>query len=371
MIAQRPVKGKCVDRHDILKAIREVLALKKWLLLLLLLPCCALAAPDTPYDPALMLYYPQLTTSQQQIFDLAYAGAAQGESRVELPDATSYDDACTAMDALLLDCPELCALSGAYSVGYYRDAPQEAIYIDLSYTLPQETQRQLVQAASDLAAQAQGEEFHREWFLHDALCQLVTYDASAPNQHDAYGALVEGRAVCDGYAKAMALLLRMAGMEAGVAQGVMLETGANHAWNLVKVEGSYTWLDVTNDDQPGLTTYFYYNLTDEWLARSHRLESTALPQCSDRAVNWHVRNHRFVENAEEMQKHIFNNFRNHLEQGSRFCLRFERAADYQSLRDKVFFWAIQYNKLEENFINGQLHTFYNDAQRCVIVQIEE
>lgn len=345
--------------------------MKKWLLLLLLLlPCCALAAPDTPYDPALMLHYPRLTAPQQQIFDLAYVGAAQGESRVELPDATSYADACAAMDALLLDCPELCALGSAYSVGYYLDAPQEAIYIDLEYTMPLETQRQLVQVAADLAAQAQGEEFHREWFLHDALCQLVTYDASAPNQHNAYGALVEGRAVCDGYAKAMALLLRLTGMEAGVAQGVMLETGASHAWNLVKVEDSYTWLDVTNDDQPGLTNYFYFNLTDEWLARSHRLESAGLPQCSSRAVNWHVRNHRFVQNAEEMQKHIFNNFRNMMAQGSRFCLRFERESDYLSLRDKVFFWAIQYNKLFEYSIEGQLHSFYNDAQRCVIVQIE-
>lgn len=346
--------------------------MKKWLLLfLLLLPCCALAAPDTPYDPALMVHYPRLNAAQQQIFDLAYAGAVQGQTRVELPDATSYDDTCAAMDALLLDCPELCALHSEYSVGYYRDAPQEAIYIDLTYTLPLESQQQLMQTASALAAQAQGEEFHREWFLHDALCQLVTYDASAANQHNAYGALVEGRAVCDGYARAMALLLRLAGMEAGVAQGVLLETGAAHAWNLVKVEGSYTWLDVTNDDQPGLTTYFYFNITDEWLARSYRLNSTGLPPCHDRSVNWQVRNHRFVSNAEEMQKHVFNNFRNMMAQGSRFCLRFEREADYLSLRDKVFFWAIQYNKLFEYSIEGQLHSFYNDAQRCVIIEIEE
>ena len=87
-----------------------------------------------------------------------------------------------------------------YSVGYYRDAPQEAIYIDLTYTLPLESQQQLMQVASALAAQAQGEEFHREWFLHDALCQLVTYDASAANQHNAYGALVDGGRRCPGRA---------------------------------------------------------------------------------------------------------------------------------------------------------------------------
>lgn len=345
--------------------------MRRWLwLLLVLLPVLAWAEPATPYAPALMLYYPRLTEPQQQVFDLAYAGAARGESRVELPQGVDYDDACVAMDALLLDCPELCALSGAYSVGYYVSKPQEAIYIDLNYTLPLATQQQVLDAAEAMADQAYGDEFERELFLHDLLCAQVDYGGEGETAHHAYGALVEGQAVCDGYAKAMTLLLRLTGIESGVVRGVMLETGASHAWNLVKVDGAYTWLDVTNDDQAAMTSYFYYNITDEWLARSHRLESSGLPACTDRTVNWHVRNHRFVYNAEEMQKHVFNNFRNMIAYGNRFCLRFERESDYLSLRDKVFFWAIQYNKLFEYPIEGQLHTFYNDAQRCVIIEIE-
>lgn len=346
--------------------------MKKWLLLLLLLlPCWAQAAPDTPYDPALMLYYPRLTAPQQQIFDLAYTAAVQGESRVTLPDGTSYDDACAAMDALTIDCPELCALDSIYSVGYYRDEPQVALHIDLEYIMPVADQRELVRAAGRLAETAVGDDFARELILHDLLCQQTAYDAGAVNQHNAYGALVEGRAVCDGYTRAMTLLLRLSGMESGMVTGMLLETGASHAWNLVKVDGSYTWLDVTNNDQAEMITYFYFNITDEWLERSHRLESTGLPPCADRAVNWHVRNHRFVQSAEEMQKYIFDNFRGMMAYGSRFSLRFERESDYLSLRDKVFFWAIQYNKLFEYSLEGQLHTFYNDTQRCVIVRFDE
>ena len=345
--------------------------MRRWLWLLLVwLPVLAWAEPATPYDPALMLYYPRLTEPQQQVFDLAYAGAAQGESRVELPEGVVYDDACAAMDALLLDCPELCALSGAYSVGYYVSKPQEAIYIDLSYTMPITSQQQVLEAAAAMADQAYGDEFERELFLHDLLCAQVDYGGEGETAHHAYGALVEGQAVCDGYAKAMTLLLRLTGIESGVVRGTMLETGASHAWNLVKVDGAYTWLDVTNDDQAAMTSYFYYNITDEWLERSHQPERGDLPACTDRTVNWHVRNHRFVYNAEEMQKHVFNNFRNMIAYGNRFCLRFERESDYLSLRDKVFFWAIQYNKLFEYPIEGQLHTFYNDAQRCVIIEIE-
>jgi len=346
---------------------------RKWLCLLVLIlaPCWAKAAPDTPYGAELMLYYPRLTQPQQAVFDLAYAAAWKGEARAEMPRGTSYNDACAAMDALLLDCPELCALSGAYSVGYYLDKPQEAIYIDMEYVMPVSCQQELVNRAKSMADQACGDDFAREWILHDLLCRAVTYDVEGNSPHTAYGALAEGRAVCDGYAKAMTLLLRLSGMESGVAQGVMLASGASHAWNLVKVDGAWTWLDVTNDDQDDMTTYFFFNLTDEWLRRSLALETPGLPACGDASVNWHVRNWRYVTDAQEMKKHVFNNFRNMKVQGSRFCLRFERQSDYLSLRDGVVQWAIQYNKLGEYPIEGQLLTYYDDAQQCVIVRFDE
>lgn len=345
---------------------------RKWLcLLVLLLPCWAQAAPDTPYDVSLMLYYPRLTESQQAIFDLAYPAAWQGESRVELPGGTSYDDACAAMDALALDCPELCALSGAYSVGYYRDNPDEAIYIDLNYIMPAARQQELLDMAADLAARATGDDFAREVYLHDLLCAAVSYDGAGENAHNAYGALAEGRAVCDGYARAMVLLLRLSGMESGMVTGVMRSTGASHAWNLVKVDGAYTWLDVTNDDQRAMTTYFCFNLTDEWLLRSHAPEGENLPACTDPSVNWHVRNRRYVSAGDDLQKRVLDSFSAMTGQGSRFCLRFEQEEDYRSLRDNLFFWAIQYNKLFQRPLEGQLLTYHDDAQRCVIVLFDE
>lgn len=346
--------------------------MRRWLclLVLLLLPLCAHAVPDTPYDPALMVYYPRLTQPQQSIFDRAYTAAMQGEFRVELEEHPAYDDACAAMDALLMDCPELCALSGAYRVGYYQNKPQEAIYIELSYTMPVSAQRDTVQAAGHMAEKALGDELQREWILHDLLCQKTVYDAEGPNAHNAYGALVEGRAVCDGYAKAMALLLRLTGLESGVAQGKIKATGGAHAWNLVKVDGAYTWLDVTNDDQSAVTTYFFFNLTDEWMERSYILETQGLPPCEDFSVNWHKYNWRYVSAEDDLQKHIMNNFRNMAGHGSRFCLRFEREADYRSLREGVYRWAIQYNKLGEYALEGSMQTYYSDEQQCVIVEIQ-
>lgn len=345
--------------------------MKKLLLLLLLwLPVNAMAVPDTPYPADTMLYYPLLTQPQQAVFDLAYQAACQGLDKVELPPATAYDDAMAAMDALMLDCPELCALDGQYSITYFRDQPQEAVAVQLRYVMPAACQVQLVQRAAQWARQASGDDFYREWQLHDLLCGQVTYDLTADNQHNAWGALMEGRAVCDGYARGMALLLRLAGIECGVVQGKLLQGQSNHAWNLVNIGGAYTWLDATNNDQAAGITYFHFNLTDEWLQQSYALKGDhTLPACWDEQVNWHVKNYRMVESTADMEMHIYNNYRNLVGQGAMFNLRFRNQEDYLSLRDGVSDWAEKYNHLGGERVEGTLHTLCSDEQRCVIVQL--
>lgn len=344
------------------------------LLLLLLWPAAAHALPETPYDPAAMLYYPRLTQTQQAIFDLAYAAAWQGAEKVELPEHTAYGDVQAAMSALLLDCPELCAVDQGYSVGYYRDEPERALYIDLSYVMPVDNQAKLVEQARALADQAYGDEFQREWILHDLLCQRVTYDLGAENQHSAWGALMDGRAVCDGYAAAMTLLLRLSYIECGVVQGRSLDGQVNHAWNLVKVDGAYAWLDATNNDQSGLITYFYFNMTDEWLRRSYIPDNgVILPACTDESINWHVRNYRMVETAEDMELHIFNHFRNLVKHGSMFNLRFRREEDYLAFINASTDWGARYNQTADadERVEGRLQLYYQDAQRCVVLQLGE
>lgn len=327
--------------------------MRKWLCcLLLLLPAWALAAPDTPYDPELMLYYPRLTAAQQQVFDLAYAAASIGSQQVNLPEGTAYDDAAAAMDALLLDCPELCALSSSYTLRYYQDAPHLATAIGLRYDMTLGEQALLLETAQRLAQQTQGDDFAREEFLHDALCSLAVYDDTATHQHNAYGALVEGRSVCDGYANAMALLLRLAGVECGVVQG-MTSTGAPHAWNLVRVDGAYTWLDVTNDDQGEVLTHFFYNITDEWLLRSYTLQTENLPSCTDETANWHVRRGLYARGAAPLLPAD----RLQLE------LRFARREDYTALRDGLSSW------LMHSGIQGTIAAWCDDAQWCILVQL--
>lgn len=349
-----------------------------WLVLMLLLcwPHDASALPDTPYDPALMLWYPRLSADQQQVFDLLYSAAVTGTESVELPPETLYRDAEQAMKALLLDCPELCALDPAYSLVYYQDSPQWARTVRLKYVMPVANQQLLVERAGELAFQAYGDEFQREWILHEMLCDQVVYDLEAEDCHNAWGALMEGRAVCDGYAYAMTLLMRLSYMECGVVVGRTAreaDPDAYHAWNLLKVDGSYTWLDVTNDDQ-AVRGYFYFNLTNDWLERSYVLTPQYMPQaelpaCTDESVNWHVKNYRYVQGG-NMELHIFNNFRNLAREGTLFALRFEWEREYADFRDNLQAWTGWYN---ENAAPGEqvqerLSLYMSPQQKCVVVE---
>ena len=105
--------------------------------------------------------------------------------------------------------------------------------------------------------------------LHDWLTQHIAYDyadymagTAAEKAYTAYGALVEGKAVCEGYAKAYQLLLDRCGIDAVMVSSLAM----NHGWNLVKLGDSWYHVDVTWDDPipdaPGKADHSFFLLSD-------------------------------------------------------------------------------------------------------------
>ena len=96
--------------------------------------------------------------------------------------------------------------------------------------------------------------------IYNWICQNVSYDyAHVGNteylkQFSAYGALVEGTAVCQGYAVLLYRLL----LESGVDVRVIPGTGNStlHAWNIVELNGVYYNVDSTWD--AGKDSYGYF-----------------------------------------------------------------------------------------------------------------
>lgn len=118
-------------------------------------------------------------------------------------------------------------------------------------------------------------EFDRELFLHDTLLDNCEYEKNSEENsswklHTVYGALTQGKAVCDGYADSMQLLLAGAGIRATILTGSA--EGELHAWNAANIDSEWYCLDPTWDDSGDETSrYLYFNLTSAKMAEDHTL----------------------------------------------------------------------------------------------------
>lgn len=79
--------------------------------------------------------------------------------------------------------------------------------------------------------------------LHDWLVLHCRYD-TGKYRDMAYGAVVEGEAICRGYARGFALLAAQAGLDSVYTFSVALA----HAWTLTRLDGHYYGIDPTWDD---------------------------------------------------------------------------------------------------------------------------
>ena len=114
--------------------------------------------------------------------------------------------------------------------------------------------------------------------LHDYLVRNCVYDtetAAAGSAVDgasppftAYGALVDGKAVCAGYARAFVLLCQAVGLDAIY----VADTGMNHGWNAVRLDGQTYFIDCTFDDP--VPDQGQYVSDDYFLLSTEQLETT-------------------------------------------------------------------------------------------------
>ncbi len=88
--------------------------------------------------------------------------------------------------------------------------------------------------------------------IHDYLVDNVEYDsANGRNVYNIYGTLVDGRSVCEGYARSMKYILDDLNIPCIIACGIGQNRNGNtesHAWNYIYLDDAWYALDATWDD---------------------------------------------------------------------------------------------------------------------------
>ena len=98
-----------------------------------------------------------------------------------------------------------------------------------------------------------GTNYDKILFIHDYLINNIEYDSSYQQvgSYSVYGALIGKKCVCEGYAKAFKYLANAAGFECELMQGTATNSNGkteSHAWNCIKLNGTWYEIDVTWDD---------------------------------------------------------------------------------------------------------------------------
>ncbi len=242
-------------------------------------------------------YRDQLTDLQKILYDAAAdtlpKGTNQFAATVQNPDEVGWDDITHAVSALMLAYPaetdwmKYCP-GRQYSMHYEYDSSGSTEKVGATFgisdfyssSLEQKTQEK-VKEVGQLAVQYAMENYpdvltygvvryFDQWVCEngyfaddkggvDAFYELVEAGDNADvalreayyKCHTAYGILLEGYGVCEGYAKTMSRLLDAVGIPNLFITGEV-RPGGGHAWNYVQMpNGNWYLLDSTFNDQSG------------------------------------------------------------------------------------------------------------------------
>lgn len=277
------------------------------------------------------------------------------------------------------NCPELFQIEGNATYYYNsvdRDGEKMVTGIsELSYHMDEDTYRrayqqcdrivqEVVSGAAGLSA--------REAELH--AYRYVTghcvYDLSTPYCGTPYGALVEGRAKCDGTGKTMQWILEQMGIVCLSISGAPLDGGNGHQWNVAEIDGIFYDLDATADlgNQGDKLLYGRFNVDNHLIRDLYPigdgyLSCFTIPGTDSMSGSYHARNHTRVESDADCGPILAQQFSQVIQKnGGSFAIQLAQSAQVDELSRIFGKWEGAERFLKEYGVSLQGFGYYSLTQ---------
>ncbi|WP_195978042.1 transglutaminase domain-containing protein [Blautia luti] len=157
--------------------------------------------------------------------------------------------------AVLKDHPELFWVHNREKV--YKTTYEGKDYCQFSpgYTYSEEERQQITQAMEKAYQEVltqipdEADDYQKVMVVYTYIIDNTDYVVSQDDQSIA-GTFWKKQAVCAGYAGAVQYLLERLGVYCIYVEGDARNSTQGHAWNIVRLDGEYYYVDATNGDQP-------------------------------------------------------------------------------------------------------------------------
>lgn len=205
-----------------------------------------------------------------------------------------------AINAFVFDNPQIFWLDNLFGYAYVGDDTMAEFYSVISADECEKKYVVLQSAINRIMASLEEgmSESDREKFMHDFIINNCIYNSTVSSMSDgweyfsAYGSIVKGEAVCEGYAKSMQLLLNLSGIECTTIRGD--SEGVGHMWNVVNIDNEWYHLDSTWDDTTNGAIYDFFNVDDEMIKTSHTISPNVYEASFDESSENDLRYNFFV-----------------------------------------------------------------------------
>ena len=227
-----------------------------------------------------------------------------------------------AFQCVLIDHPEIYYVDGYTYTTYTQDDMIVKIHFSGNYTKTEEEvvslNQQLETAVMNCISgiQVEADDYLKVKYCYEYLANHTVYNLESAENQNLLSVLLYGESVCQGYAKAMQYLLTRMGVYGTLVVGTV-DGGIGHAWNLVRMNGNYYYVDSTWGDafyvfdqnqtqelDSNLMTinYDYLGVTTEQLNKTHVIDNPVpLPRCVATDDNFYVREGAFFQSYDANQ----------------------------------------------------------------------
>lgn len=299
-------------------------------------------------------------------------------------------DIIVTMEAFNCDNPELFWLS--YSFGYNIQGESTYVYLYSQYSSDKvkTMQNEIKDAVDDFFSDIPAElsEYDRELFVHNKLLTSCVYADGVsttkdnPTAFSVYGALIDNKAVCEGYTKSMQYLLKLVGIKSISVNGYSKNT--LHEWCMVNIDDNWyhldaTWNDRENKDnatdndtkkndkeknntekQEDTVMHTYFNVSDLFIKGDHTIADNyskmsekelsgtgtqtlfnlPLPECKSEALSYYNVRGGVLKNLDDYKSYskiVDNLCKVAKDKEDYFYLKLNNKLDFKKTTDKLFY----------------------------------